>query len=163
MGFDLSRITHESLADAEGPFVSTGEAAQLLGLESRESIRRLVGLGKLPARRAHDGYNGPLEIPLRAVKTLSQRRGGMRSHHGAPDVAFPESSEGGSYEPDRRDDTPNHERELGDALFAIRASNEHRRRAFLLQSQAFSELMTALDILEDAVASVAVPRSPGSL
>lgn len=133
------------VADVDRPFLGTGAAADILGVNP-ETVRNYVRAGKLPGTR---GSTSP---------------GSKRS----PAVLVPQWAVVGRCEliaSHRQADAPREEhyrmrsRALEDALVALRQAEEHARRARELSRQADIAWEAAVATLSDAVAQVLVPQT----
>lgn len=127
--------------EASEPMLTLAQAAPVLGLKSREGVRNLVNLGRLPARR-RPGYHGRIEVPLWAVE-------GLRLHRGNGPVAPPATThyERGSTE---------RERHLEDTVAMLLDAREHEARALQLQQEVATELAAANRALSQAVTNALV-------
>jgi hypothetical protein len=144
--------------DPDAPFVGCSDAARRLGLGSSEAVRQVILRGELHARRAHDGYNAPYEIPEREIVALCRKRG-ITDHAATPREA-PRPSAAGHPITTMEVELLDRVRALEDSLITLRAANEHARRAYDLQQESFRELLIAYAMLEDAVTGTVVPGSP---
>lgn len=145
--------------DPDAPFVGCSDAARRLGLGSSEAVRQVILRGELRARRAHDGYNAPYEIPEREIIALCRKRG-ITDHAATPREAPRNPSASARPITTMEVELLDRVRALEDSLITLRAANEHARRAHDLQQESFKELLIAYAMLEDAVTGTVVPGSP---
>lgn len=146
--------------DLEKPtFVGCATAAKRLRLTT-EAVRLLIKRGTLPATRASEGYNARYMIPKEAVERLAAAREAARSSGGtaspSSDGADPKSE---TLPVGQLEQALDRIHALEDTLTALRASNEHTRRAFDLQQRALEELASANVLLEDAVTATVLPAT----
>lgn len=133
-------VTHD-----DGPLLSTSAAARSLGVQTTQGVRSLIDAGRLPALRAGRGWLVPEwavrgRVELRSGKPASARQTGQGPNEATARV-----------------------RELEDALIALRAAEEHQRRARAHQQEALREWSEAYDVLHDAVGAILIPSSPSGV